>query len=110
MAYQLRSRRDPVTTESQEHTDTPVSNPTEQQVTTQSQTMFVPPQLSEIQHVALPTSEANQTQTISDISAKPETETTQQLETVGPTRLDPGLGSAAFPARTPPSGIQVATS
>jgi len=59
MAYQLRSRKDLATTDSQEQTDIPVSNLTEQQVTTQSQTLFVPPQLSETQSAALPTSEAN---------------------------------------------------
>jgi len=34
MAYQLRSRRDTITAETQEQPDTPVGNPTEIQVTT----------------------------------------------------------------------------
>jgi len=50
MAYQLRSRKDPATTETQEQTNTPVGNLTEIQVTTSSQIMFVPPQLSEQEH------------------------------------------------------------
>jgi len=100
MAYQLRSRKDLVTTESQEQTDISVSNLTECQVTTQSQTLFVPPQLSETQSVALPTSEANQTQLLPDIPAKPDMETTTQLETEGLATLDPGLDSAALSART----------
>jgi len=101
MAYQLRARKDLTTAESQERTDIPVSNLTEQQVTVQSQTLFVPPQLSETQSVALPTSETNLTQSISDITAKPEMETTTPLDTLGPTRQDPGLDSAALSARTP---------
>jgi len=104
MANQLRSRKDLATTDSQEQTDIPVSNLTEQQVTTQSQTLFVPPQLSETQSVALPTSEDNQTQFISDTSLKPEMETTTPLDTLGPTRQDPGLDSAALSARTPLAG------
>jgi len=44
---------------------------------------------------------------MSYISAKPEVETTQQLETVGPTKLDPGLGSATFPARTLSSSTHI---
>jgi len=104
MAYQLRSRKDLATTDSQEQTDIPVSNLTEQQVTTQSQTLLVPLQLSETQSVALPTSEANQPRFISDTSAKPEMETITPLDTVGPTRQDPGLDSAALSARLPLAG------
>jgi len=62
--------------------------------------MFVPPQLSETQHVILPANEANRTQVMTDTSAKPETVTTLQLDTRGPTRLDPGLDSAALSAGT----------
>jgi len=87
MAYQLRSRGDPVCTESQEQTDTSGEHLTEHQVTTPSQTMFIPQQLSEIQAVALTTAEANRAQTMTDISTKPDVVTTQQLDTVGPTRL-----------------------
>jgi len=109
MAYQLRSRKDPATTETQEQTDTPVGNPTEIQVTTSSQTTFVLPQLSETQHMALPISEASLSQVMSDISTKPETATTPQLDTEGPTRLDPGLGSAVLSAGTSLTGIHITT-
>jgi len=104
MAYQLRSRRDPVSTESQEQTDTLGDNLTEHQVTTPSQTLFIPPQLSETQTAALTTAEANRAQTVIDISTKPDVETTQQLDTVGPTRFDLGLDSAILTASTPPTG------
>jgi len=101
MAYQLRSRGDPVTTESQEQTDTLGEHLTEPQVTTPSQTIFIPQQLSETQTVALTTAEANRAQTRTDKPTKPNVETTQQLDTVGPTRLDPDLDSAALTARAP---------
>jgi len=98
MAYQLRSRGDPVTTESQEQTDTSGEYLAEHQITTLSQTQFIPQQLSKTQTVAAATAEANRAQTALDISAKPDVETTQQLETTGPTRLDPDLDSATLTA------------
>ena len=58
MAYQLRSRRDPVTTESQEQTDTLgehlTEHLTEHQVTTPSQIEFIPQPVS-YTHLTLPT-------------------------------------------------------
>jgi len=113
MAYQLRSRRDTIAAETQEHPDTPVDNPTEIQVTTPGQTMFVPPLLSEQEYIALPIAEASQSQILSDISTNPETETNPLLELKGPTRFDPDLGSATvsvgtlLPADTvgPPSTV-----
>jgi len=104
MAYQLRSLGDPVSTESQEQTDTLGDNLTECQVTTPSQTMFIPPQLSETQTVALTAAEANRAQITLDISTTPEVETTQQLDIEGPTRLDPGLDSAALTASISSTG------
>jgi len=107
MAYQLRSRKDPASLESQEQTDTPVGNLTETQVTTLSQTMFVPPQLSETEHVALPVTEADLTQTLSDVPSKPEIVATPPLDIEGPTRLDPGLGSAALSVGATLTGAHV---
>jgi len=109
MAYQLRSRKDPATAETQEQPDTPVENLTEIQVTTSSQTMFVPPLLSEQEHIALPIAEASQSQIISDIP----TNASSLLDLKGPTRFDPDLGSATVsvgllpPADTvgPPSTV-----
>ena len=72
MAYQLRSRGDPVTTESQERTDTSDEYPSKPQVTAPNQTEFIPPQLSMIQSVAAATAEANRALTTSDISTKPD--------------------------------------
>ena len=95
MAYQLRSRKDPATTETQEQPDTPVGNPTEIQVTIPGQIMFVPPLLSDQEHIALPIAEASQSQIMSDISTNPETLTNPLLDLKGPTRFDPDLGSAA---------------
>jgi len=109
MAYQLRSRKDPATTETQEQTDTPVGNPTETQVTTLSQAMFVPPLLSEQEHIALPIAEASPPQIMSNISTKPETVTNPQLDAEGPTRLDPGLGSATLSVGTAFTGTHSTT-
>jgi len=96
MAYQLRSRKDPTVPETQEQTDIPVEHLAEIQVTTISQTMFVPPQLSDTEHEALPLAEASRTQlqTGLSISPQPEMLSNPQLDIIGPTRLDPGLGSA----------------
>ena len=105
MAYQLRSRGDPVTTESLEQTDTLGEHLTEHQVTTPSQTMFIPQQLSETQSVAAATAETNRAQTTLDISTKPDAEIPPQLDTEGPTRFDPDLDSATLTARTPLTGI-----
>jgi len=109
MAYQLRSRKDPTTTETQEQTDTLVGDPTEIQVTTSSPTMFVPPQLSEQEHIALPIAEASQFQSMSDIPTKPEAITNPQLDIEGPTRLDPGLGSATLSAGMASTGTPSTT-
>jgi len=102
MSYQLRSRKDPATTETQEQPDTPVGNPTEIQVTTPSQTMFVPPLLSDQEHIALPIAEASHSQIMSDISTNPEIDANSSLDLKGPTRFDPDLGSATVPVGTLP--------
>jgi len=104
MTYQLRSRKDPTVPETQEQTDIPVEHLAEIQVTTNSQTMFVPPQLSDTEYEALPLAEASQTQpqTGLSISTKPEMLSNPQLDTRGPTRLDPGLGSATVSVGTLP--------
>jgi len=102
MAYQLRSRKDPASLDVQEQTDTPEDNPTETQVTTPSQTMVVPSQLSDTEQIALPVTEASLPQTMSSISAKLETVSTSSLDFEGPTRFDPGLGSAAVTVGAPP--------
>ena len=107
MAYQLRSRKDLDSLETQEQTDTSVDNLTEIQVTTSSQTMFVPPQLSETEHIAPPVTEASLPQTTSSIPAKPEILSTPPLDTEGPTRLDPGLGSATLSAGTILAGTHI---
>jgi len=109
MAYQLRSRGDPVTTESQEQPDTSGEHLTEHQVTTPSQPEFIPQQLSETQSVAAATAEANRAQTAPDTSTKPDVEITLQLDIQGPTRLDPGLDSAALTVRTSLSGTHPTT-
>ena len=80
MAYQLRSRKDPASLEIQEQTDTPEGNPTETQVTTSSQPMFVPPQLSDTEHIALPVTEDSLSQTTLSIPTKPETVSISSLE------------------------------
>ena len=97
MAYQLRSHKDPASLESQEPTDTSEGNLTEIQVSTSSQTLVVPPQLSDVEQVALPVTEASPSQAILCASTKPETVSTFPLDFEGPTRFDPGLGSAAMP-------------
>jgi len=107
MAYQLRSRKDPTNLETQEHTNTPVGNPTEIQVTTSSQIMFVPPQLSKAGHIALPIAEASPPPIMPDTSTKPEIVATSQLDIEGPTRLDPGLGSATLSVGTALTGTHV---
>ena len=109
MAYALTSRKDLSSPTPEEHTDTPVSNQTEYQVTTQSQISFVPQELSESHNVVLPTQEANLTQSALDIAdyvtTKPETESDIQLNPLGPVRLDPGLiSSATLSAGIPSAG------
>jgi len=59
MSYQLRSRKDPASLDMQEHTDTTEGNLAEIQITTSSQTLVVPPQLSDVEQIALPMAEAN---------------------------------------------------
>ena len=103
MAYQLRSRGDPVTTESQEQTDISGEHLTEHQVTTPSQIEFIPSQLSTTQSVAAATAEANRALTTPDISTKPDVETHPQLDIQGPTRPDPDLDSAPSTASLPSS-------
>ena len=110
MAYQLRSRKDPASLESQEQTDTPEGNLTETQVTTPSQTLFVPPQLSDTEHTALPVTEASLSQTTLSASTKPETVSTSLLDFEGPTRFDPGLGSATLSVGSAFTGIPTTTS
>jgi len=102
MAYQLRSRGDPVTTESQKQTDTLEEYLTEHQVTTPSYDEFISSQLSTIQSVAAATAEANRALTTSEISTKPDVETHPQLDIQGPTRPDPDLDSAPSTASLPP--------
>ena len=113
MAYQLRSRKDPVTTEIQEQPDTPVDNLAEIPITTSSQTLVVPPQLSNTEQMALPVTEANPYQATLSASMKPGTVPTSSSDFEGPTRFDPDLGSATVsvgvlpPADTvgPPSAV-----
>jgi len=109
MAYQLRSRGDPVTTESQEQTDTPGEYLTEPQVTTPSHVEFISSQLSIIQSVAAATAEANCALTTSDISTKPDVEIHPQLDAQGPTRPDPDLDSAPSTASLPLTGTHLTT-
>jgi len=90
MSYQLRSRKDPASLDAQEQTDTAESNLAEIPITTSSQTLVVPPQLSVLEQIALPLAEANPFQATLSASTKPET--VSDLE--GPTRFDPDLGSA----------------
>jgi len=113
MAYQLRSRKDPASLESQEQTDTSEGNLAEMQVTTSGQTIVVPPQLSDTEQIALPVTEASPSQATLSASMKPETVSTSSVDFEGPIRFDPGLGSAAvsvgalLPADTvgPPSAV-----
>jgi len=109
MAYQLRSRGDPVTTESQEQTDTLEEHLTEHQVTTSSHVEFISSQLSTTQSVAAATAEANRARTTSDISTKPDVEIHPPLDTQGPTRPDPDLDSAPSTASLPPTGTHPTT-
>jgi len=111
MAYQLRSRGDPVTTESQEQTDTLGEYLTEHQVTTTDQIEFISSQLSThtIQSVATATAEANRALATSDISTKPDVETNPQLDIQGPTRPDPDLDSAPSTASLPSTGTHTTT-
>jgi len=109
MAYQLRSRGDPVTTESQEQPDTSGEHLAEHQVMTPSQTEFIPQQLSMFQPVAAATAEANRTSITPDISTKPDVEIHPQLDTEGPTRFDPDLDSAPSTASLPSTGIHPTT-
>jgi len=90
MSYQLRSRKDPASLDTREQTDTAEGNLAEIPITTSSQTLVVPPQLSALEQIALPMAEANPFQAISSTSTKPET--VSDFE--GPTRFDPDLGSA----------------
>ena len=99
MTYQLRSRGDPVSTESQEQTDTLEENLTEHQVTTPSHVEIISSQLSIIQSVATAKAEANRALTTSDISTKPDAEIHPLLDIQGPTRPDPDLDSAPSTAR-----------
>jgi len=101
MAYQLRSRGDPVSTESQEQTDTLGEHLTEYQVTTPSYVEVISSQLSTFQSVATATAEANRAPVASDISTKPDVEIHPQLDIQGPTRPDPDLDSA--PSTVQPS-------
>jgi len=109
MAYQLRSRGDPVTTESQEQTDTLKEYLTEHQVTTTSQVEFISPQLSTIQSVATATAEANRALATSDISTKPDVGIHPQLDIQGPTRPDPDLDSAPSTASPSSTGTHLTT-
>ena len=90
MSYQLRSLKDPASLDTQEQTDTAEGNLAEIPITTSSQILVVPPQLSVLDQIALPMAEANPFQATSSTSRKPET--VSDLE--GPTRFDPDLGSA----------------
>ena len=101
MAYQLRSRGDPVTIESQEQTDTLEEYLTEHQVTTPSHVEIISSQLSTIQSVATATAEANRALVTSDVSTRPDVEIHPQLDIQGPTRPDPDLDSA--PSTVQPS-------
>jgi len=109
MAYQLRSHKDPASLEIQEQSDTHEGNLTETQVTTPSQTMVVPPQLSDTEHAALPMTEASLFQATLSISTKPETVSTSPLDFEGPTRFDPGLGSATLSVGSAFTGIPSTT-
>ena len=109
MAYQLRSRRDPVTTESQEQTDIPEEYLTELQVTTPSHVEFISSQLSTIQSVAATTAEANCALITSDMSTNPDVETHPPLDIQGPTRPDPDLDSAPSTASPSSTGIHLTT-
>jgi len=109
MSYQLRSRKDPASLNTQEQTDIAKGNLTEILITTSSQPLVVPSQLSIVEQIALPMAEANPSQATLSVPTKPET--VSDLE--GPIRFDPDLSSApvsvggASPAGTvgPPSTV-----
>jgi len=105
MAYQLRSRKDPASLDTPEQTDTLKGNLTGTQVTTSSPVMVVPPQLSNVEQIALPVTEASPSQATLSASMKPETVSISSLE--GPTRFDPDLGSAAMPVGALPPADMV---
>ena len=113
MAYQLRSRKDPASLDIQEQTDTSEGNLTETQVVSSSQTLVLPPLLSDVKLAALPVTEANLSQAALSASTKPETASTSLLDLEGLTRFNLDLGSAAVsvgalpPADTvgPPSTV-----
>ena len=109
MAYQLRSRGDPVITEYQEQTDTSGINLTEYQVTTPSHIEIISSQLSTIQSVAAATAEANRALVTSDISTKQDVEIHPQLDIQGPTRPDPDLDSAPSTASLPSTSTHPTT-
>ena len=98
MSYQLRSRKDPASLDTQEQTDTVERNLAEIPITTPSQILVVPPQLSVLEQIALPMAEANPFQASSSTSTKPETIS----DLTGPTRFDPDLGSAPVSVGDPP--------
>ena len=91
MSYQLRSRKDPASLDTQEQIDSSEGNLTETQVATSGYEIVVPPPLSDEEQITLPMAEANPFQTTFSTSTKPETVS----DLTGPTRFDPGLGSAA---------------
>ena len=97
MFYQLRSRKDPASLDTQEQTDTVEGNPAETQVKTSGYEIVVPPQLSALEQLALPMAEANPLQVTSSTSAEPETVSDLQ----GPSRFDPDLGSAPVSVGVP---------
>ena len=110
MAYALRSRRDPSPPAPKEHTDIPVSSRTESQTMTSTSNPLVPDELSKSPGLlALLAYTADQvqsvTETIDNLTSKPETELDTQLDIQGPIRHDPGLISSA----PQPAGIPSAT-
>jgi len=109
MAYQLRSRGDPVSTVSQEQTDTPGEYLTEHPVTTPSHVEIISSQLSTIQSVATAMAEANRALVTADISTKPDVEIHRQLDIQGPARPDPDLDSAPSTASLPSTGTHLTT-
>ena len=105
MSYQLRSRKDPASLDTQEQTDTLEGNLAEIQVATSSPTLVVPPLLSDVEQMALPVTEGNPTQAIPSTSSKPEIVSTSSSDFEGPTRFDAGLGSATVSVGAlPPAG------
>jgi len=98
MSYQLRYRKDPASLDTQEQTETHEGNLAETQVATSSYEMVVPPQLSNVEQMALHVTGANPSQATPSASSKPEAVSVSSLDVEGPTRFDPGLGSAAVSA------------